>query len=114
MGKRVFMAAVTLLALGLFGVSSASAATKCKEQTLSGEINGNVSAGPGCKLSEATVTGGVTVEPAGSLVTENEVNITGTVASDKATEILLGAKGSIGGNVHIGVDAPWQIRAARR
>jgi hypothetical protein len=101
MGKRVFMAAVTLLALGVFGVSSASAATKCKEQTLSGQIKDNVSAGPGCKLSAATVKGNVTVEPAGSLVTENEVNIMGNVMSNEATEIILEATGSIAGNVQI-------------
>jgi hypothetical protein len=95
------MAAVTLLALGVSGMSSASAATTCKEQTLSGEIKGNVSAGPGCKLSAATVKGNVTVEPAGSLGTRNEVNITGNVTSNKATEIILEATGSIGGNVQI-------------
>ena len=104
MGKRVLMAAVTLLALGMFGASGASASgpTRCKGPE-SGTIKGEVIAESGCNLSGTTVEGNVSVIPGGSLTTNegSETNITGNVHSNKATEILMQAKGSIGGSVQI-------------
>jgi hypothetical protein len=57
----------------------------------------------GGNLSGTTVEGNVTVEPGGSLKTEEktETTITGNVQSNNATEIVLLAGGEIGGNVQI-------------
>ena len=105
MRKRLFMAAATLLTLGVFGVSAASAGgpTRCVGGEGPVTIKGEVIAGPGCNLSETTVEGNVTVEPNGSLTTNegSTTVITGNVQSNKATEISLRATGSIGRNVQI-------------
>jgi hypothetical protein len=105
MRMRLFIAAATLLTLGVFGVSAASAGgpTRCVGAEGPVTIKGGVIAGPGCNLSETTVEGNVTVEPNGSLTTNegSTTVITGNVQSSKATEISLRAKGSIGGNVQI-------------
>jgi hypothetical protein len=102
--RRLALAAATSLALGLFGVAAASAAsTMCKEQTLSGEIKGSITAGPGCVLEEATVEGGVAVKPGGSLVTQprTTVVIGGGVVSKEATRVLMEAGGTIGRSVNL-------------
>ena len=105
MRKRLFMAAATLLTLGVFGVSAASAGgpTRCVGAEGPVTIEGDVIAGAGCNLSETTVEGNVTVEPNGSLTTNEGTTtvITGNVQSNKATEISLRANGSIGRNVQI-------------
>lgn len=102
MGKRVFAAAVTLLALGVFGVSGASAVepTVCKGTTLSGKINGNVTAKAGCRLSGATVKGNVTVAPGGTLVAEY-TTVTGNVQSNMSGEVALVLHSTVDGNVQI-------------
>ena len=107
MARRVLVAATTLLTLGVLvaGVSVAWAGgpTRCEGPEGPITIKGNVVAGPGCDLSGTTVEGNVTVEPGGSLKTEQgtETTITGHVQSNKATEIILLAGGEIGGNVQI-------------
>jgi len=101
------VAATTLLTLGVLvaGVSVAWAGgpTRCEGPEGPITIKGSVIAGPGCNLSGATVEGNVTVEPGGSLTTEGgtTTKITGNVHSNKATEVLMEAAGSIGGNVQI-------------
>jgi hypothetical protein len=107
MARRVLVAATTLLTLGVLvaGVSVAWAGgpTRCEGPEGPITIKGNVIAGPGCDLSRATVEGNVTVEPGGSLKTEEltETTITGNVQSNNATEIVLLAGGELGGNVQI-------------
>src|SRR5437879_12973162 len=107
MARRVLVAAATLLTLGVLvaGVSVAWAGgpTRCERPEGPITIKGGVIAGPGCNLSGATVEGNVTVEPGGSLKTEEgtETTITGNVQSNKATEIALLGGGEIGGNVQI-------------
>ena len=107
MARRVLVAATTLLTLGVLvaGVSVAWAGgpTRCEGPEGPITIKGDVIAGPGCNLSGATVEGNVTVEPGGSLKTEEgtETTITGHVQSNKATEIVLQAGGEIGGDVQI-------------
>jgi hypothetical protein len=107
MARRVLLAATTLLTLGVLvaGVSVAWAGgpTRCEGPEGPITIKGDVIAGPGCNLSGTTVEGKVTVEPGGSLKTEKgtETTITGNVQSNKATEIVLLARGEMGGNVQI-------------
>lgn len=107
MARRVLVAATTLLTLGVLvagaSVGWAGGPTRCEGPEGPITIKGNVIAGPGCNLSGATVEGNVTVEPGGSLKTEEETEttITGNVQSNKATEIVLLAGGEIGGNVQI-------------
>jgi hypothetical protein len=107
MARRVLVAATTLLTLGVLvagvSVSWAGGPTRCEGPEGPITIKVNVIAGPGCNLSGATVEGNVTVEPGGSLKTEEgtETTITGNVQSNKATEIVLLAGGEIGGNVQI-------------
>ena len=107
MARRVLVAATTLLTLGVLvagaSVGWAGGPTRCEGPEGPITIKGDVIAGPGCNLSETTVEGNVTVEPGGSLKTEEETEttITGHVQSNKATEIVLLAGGEIGGNVQI-------------
>jgi hypothetical protein len=105
MGKRLFMAAATLLMLAVFGVSAAWAGgpTRCTGPEGPVTIKGNVTAGPGCNLSGTTVEGNVTVEPGGNLTTEPGTTtvITGNVQGNKATLIQLEGKTSIGANLQL-------------
>ena len=99
------LAVLLVLGVGFFGASFASAGgpTVCEGPEGHVTIKGDLIAGPGCDLSETTVEGNVTVEPGGSLRTEegSTTVITGNVVSNKATEVFLAANGSIGGNVQI-------------
>ena len=105
MGKRLFLAAATLLAVGVFVVSAASAggSTRCEGAEGPVTITGDVTAGPGCNLWGTTVEGNVTVEPGGSPTTREGTTtvITDNVQSSKATFIELEGKTSIGGNLQL-------------
>jgi hypothetical protein len=113
--KRVLRTAVPLLVLGVLAVcvsvaAAGGRATTCNSSTsLSGTINGDVSAGPGCDLSNVTqVKGDVKVNPGGSLTIAvgSSITITGDVQSKNATSIDIEA-GTIQGAVEIdGTTAP--------
>jgi hypothetical protein len=101
----MLLAAVAPLALAVLalGATTAAAADTPCTGALTGTINGNVSAGPGCDLSGVTmVKGNVKVNPGGSLTIAfgSSTAITGNVQSQGATLISIFA-GSIGGNVEI-------------
>jgi hypothetical protein len=103
--RRMLLAAVAPLALAVLalGATTAAAADTPCTGALTGTINGNVSAGPGCDLSGVTmVRGNVKVNPGGSLTIAfgSSTAITGNVQSQGATLISIFA-GSIGGNVEI-------------
>lgn len=104
MGKRLFMAAAMLLALGAFGLSAASAGarTSCNGPKGPGTIPGDVSAGAGCELvSGTTVNGNVTVNPGGSLTIRTQVTITRNVHMNEPTGFLVEQEDVIGGNLRI-------------
>jgi hypothetical protein len=107
MGVTVTLAAVgVLVSAALMAAPSWGAApvTSCTGPLGPGTINGDVSAGAGCHLEPGTtVTGSVTVNPGGSLTTEESastVTINGNVTSEGATKILLRSV-SIGRNVDV-------------
>jgi hypothetical protein len=94
-------AAFAVLALG--ATTAGAGATTCTNGSLTGTVNGNISAGPGCDLSNVTmVNGNVTVNPGGSLTVANgsTTAITGNVKSKGATSIDIEG-GSIAGYVRI-------------
>src|SRR5262245_63817248 len=101
-------ALVTAASLGVLAAAAAGAAaapaTTCNSSTsLSGTINGDVSAGPGCDLSGVTsVRGSVRVVPGGSLTIAfgSSISIKGELTSWKAAFIDVEG-GSIAGNVRI-------------
>jgi hypothetical protein len=103
---------VGLLAFATAGAAAAD--TSCTGALGAVTINGDVSAGPGCDLSNTTVNGNVTVNPGGSLTIApgSTTTITGNVTSTDATSVLIQLKQqdateytghdvSIGGNVDI-------------
>ncbi len=105
--KRALVTAVGLLLLGVLAVcvagASAWGATRCTNGTLTGTINGDVSAGFGCDLSQVRlVKGDVKVNPGGSLTIQggSSITITHDVESKKAAFIDIEA-GSIGDDVEI-------------
>jgi hypothetical protein len=99
-------AAIVLVALGIlvFGVAGASAAnTLCAGPMGAVTIDGNVSAGPGCDLTNTTVNGNVTVLPGGSLFVapfSSSTRIKGNVLSKGARSVEI-LSGSVGGHVQI-------------
>lgn len=117
--RRLTVGSVGLLMLGvvlsILGASAASAdAVSCTGALGAVTINGDVSAGPGCDLSNTTVNGNVTVNPGGSLTIApgSTTTITGNLESTDATSVLIqlqaqtattytGEKVTIGGNVDI-------------
>jgi hypothetical protein len=107
MGVPVTLAVGVLVSVALMAAPSwgATAVTSCSGPLGPGTINGDVSAGAGCHLEPGTtVTGSVTVNPGGSLTTEEHyaptVKIDGDVTSEGATEILL-EHVLIGGDVDV-------------
>jgi hypothetical protein len=89
-----------LVSMALTAAPSWAATTPCTGPVGAIEIKGNVSAGAGCDLSGATVTGNVTVNPGGSLATEarSTTVIQGNLTSSQATAIILEGATSVHGN----------------
>jgi hypothetical protein len=96
-------AVAALASVALMAAPSWAATVACTGPTGAVEINGNVSAGPGCDLSGATVKGNVTVNPGGSLSTKagSTTVITGNVESTKATQITLEGATSVGNEARL-------------
>jgi hypothetical protein len=106
---------VVLAALLAFATPGAAAgATSCTGALGAVTIDGDVSAGAGCDLSNTTVNGSVTVNPGGSLTIApgSTTTITGNVTSTDATSVLIQLKAqdattytgdnvTIGGNVDV-------------
>jgi hypothetical protein len=113
-GTRAAVLMATLFALGVFGVSVASAGppTSCTGPIGEVTINGNVSAGPGCVLAGTEVKGNVIVNPGGSLRTEplaRPTTITGNLIADEASAIEL-EEAFVDGNVQVNGTSTVDIR----
>jgi|SRR5271165_1124941 len=118
MGRRVFVAAATLLLVGVFGTSGASAHTSstfCKNGSLIGEVSGNVTVEGFCELGEApgyrpgaTITGNVFVKPGGELFVssfeqEQAITIEGSITAMHGSVFLYTHEGgpvTVDGSVH--------------